>query len=83
MPAPVAAEDARPAAREFARNHNMHHVTASAREGRGVGEAFVGLARTLIATGVGAPLRRASKDAGVTPGVPRESSSVLDCCRTS
>jgi len=81
--------DARPAAADFARAHNFHHITASARSGTGVSEAFVGLARMLMASGVMSG-RLASKGGaggggagGVTPGVPTRGSSVFDCCRTS
>jgi hypothetical protein len=54
-----------------------------------VSEAFVGLARMLMASGVMSG-RLASKGGaggggagGVTPGVPTRGSSVFDCCRTS
>ena len=82
--------DVRRSAAEFAENNRMAMVTTSARTGTGVSNAFVGIARMLMAEArenggrfpgkSGAGAGSGSSEGSMPP--PR-SSSVFDCCRVS
>ena len=86
--------DARPAALEFARLHGLAHITTSACVGTGVPETFVGLARLLMAAGIGTSTSVLGGGGSGTgtgsgihhghgPGIAVPTVSTTHCCRMS
>lgn len=70
------------AAQTFALENGLQHLVVSAKTGERVTDAFVGLTRLLLA---GREAGLAGDKAKVTGSdlVPRTTSSVFDCCKTS
>jgi GTPase SAR1 family protein len=72
-------------AQAFALEHGFKHIVTSAKTGERVLDAFVGISRLLLAAHAEKTLVTTGRKPGyrgIEP-VPRETSSLFDCCKTS
>jgi GTPase SAR1 family protein len=71
-------------AQAFALEHGFKHIVTSAKTGERVLDAFAGISRLLLASHLAISLTTGTKPTyrGIET-VPRETSSVFDCCKTS